>query len=123
MRLRIGIALAATALLAAPAAAAMDVATFLAKADALKAKGPFALFSSDLRLLKAEMTVASQQLKAEKAARDKAGLPPRTCPPKSAKMGATEFLAELHKMPATDQRTTSIKDGLVWVGLRKYPCR
>lgn len=123
MRVSIGVALGAAVLLALPAAAAMDVATFLTKADALKAKGPFALFSGDLKLLKAEMAAASQQLKAEKAARDKAGLPPRTCPPKGAKMGATEFLAELHKMPAADQRTTSVKDGLVWVGLRKYPCR
>ena len=48
----------------------MDVATFLAKADGLKAKGMAALFSSDLKLVKAEMASATKQLQAEKAARD-----------------------------------------------------
>ena len=46
-----------TMLLAVPMAAIaapgdMSVATFLNKADALKAKGPAALFSSDIGLLK-----------------------------------------------------------------------
>lgn len=123
MKRRIGAALAAAVLLASPAVAAMDVATFLAKADALKAKGPLALFSGDLKRLKAEMAAAGQQLKAEKAARDKAGLPPRSCPPKGAKMDANAFLDEMRKIPAAEQRTMQLKDGLLWVGRRKYPCR
>ena len=52
------VALALTiGLLAAPALAAggdMSVATFLAKADALKAKGPMALFSPDIKVLQQE---------------------------------------------------------------------
>lgn len=116
---------AAGALLATSTAAhaAMDVATFLAKADALKAKGALGLFSSDLKLIKAEVATASRQLQAEKAARDKAGLPPRSCPPKGAKMNAQDFLTEMRRMPAAEQRTTSLKDGMLWVGQRKYPCR
>ena len=39
---------------AAAAAGDMSVATFLAKADALKAKGPLALLSSDIKLLQGE---------------------------------------------------------------------
>ncbi|MEI9853035.1 MAG: hypothetical protein WDN24_21775 [Sphingomonas sp.] len=43
---------AAAALVAAPAANAMTVAEFLAKARALQAKGMFAMLSSDLPVLK-----------------------------------------------------------------------
>lgn len=115
----------AAALLCVPATAnaAMDVATFLAKADALKAKGVRALFSSDLKVIKSEIATASAQLQAEKAARDKAGLPPRSCPPKGAKMGAEDFMAQMRAIPAAQQRTMPLKDGILWVAQRKYPCR
>ena len=107
----------------ATAQAAMDVATFLAKADALKAKGVGALFSGDLKRIKAEMAVAGKQLQAEKAARDKAGLPPRSCPPKGAKMNADEFMTQMRTIPVDQQRTMPLKDGILWVAQRKYPCR
>ena len=116
--------LLAAAVLCLPSAAqaAMDVATFLAKADALKAKGALALFSSDIGLLKKEMRSAAAQLRAEKAARDKAGLPPRSCPPKGAKpMTADQFLGELRKLTPAEQRLP-IKDGLLRVAQRRYPC-
>lgn len=115
----------AVALACVPAAAnaEMDVATFLAKADALKAKGVTALFSRDLKLLKAEMATASKQLQAEKIARDKAGLPPRSCPPKGAKMGAEDLMTTMRQIPAAQQRTMPLKDGVLWVAQRKYPCR
>ena len=107
----------------ARAAAAMDVATFLAKADALKAKGAMALFSSDIGLLKKEIQTATTQLRAEKLARDKAGLPPRSCPPKDAKpMNSDQFLAELRKLSPAEQRLP-VKDGLLRVAQRRYPCK
>lgn len=113
---------AALMCLTGTAHAAMDVATFLQKADALKAKGPLALFSSDLRLLKSEMETAGKQLRSEKQARDKAGLPPRSCPPKDAKpMTADQFLAEMHKLSPADQRLP-LKDGLLRVAQRRFPC-
>ncbi len=115
----------AAVLLCVPATAhaAMDVATFLAKADALKAKGMGALFSGDLKLLKSEMQTASRQLQAEKIARDKAGLPPRSCPPKGARMGAEDLMTTMKQIPAAQQRSMPLKDGVLWVAQRKYPCR
>lgn len=115
-----GAVLVAAALLAAPAAAAMDVATFVARADALRAKGPFALFSRDLRILKAEATAASRLFQLDKAARIKAGNP-ISCPPQDAKLGAFEFIDELKKMPIAE-RGMPLKDGMAWVSRRRYPC-
>jgi hypothetical protein len=43
---------------AAPVRADMSVSTFLAKADALKAKGVFAFGSPDISLLKSEVSNA-----------------------------------------------------------------
>jgi hypothetical protein len=52
--LMIGVAALLTVSAAASASGDMSVATFLAKSDALKAKGIFALTSSDVALLKSE---------------------------------------------------------------------
>ena len=54
------------------AAQAMDVATFLAKADALQKKGMMALMSSDYKLLKNEIVAHSQTLRAERLAAERA---------------------------------------------------
>lgn len=51
MRTRIAVACAAVTL-SAPAAA-MDVATFIAKGEALKARGVMAMFSKDLKMVQA----------------------------------------------------------------------
>jgi hypothetical protein len=58
---------------AIPASAAMTVGTFLARANALRDQGPMALMSPDLPALKAEAKAATNQLKAEGAARAAAG--------------------------------------------------
>lgn len=116
------LAAAGLVLVAAPASA-MDVATFLAKADALKAKGPMALFSSDIGLLKGEAKKASEAYLADKAARAAAGKPPNACPPPGeAKMGSDEFLASLRMIPPA-QRGISLTDGMARVLRHKYPCR
>jgi hypothetical protein len=66
---------------AMPASAAMTVGTFLARANALRDQGPMALMSPDLPALKAEAKGATNQLKAERAARAAAGKPPIACVP------------------------------------------
>jgi len=108
--------------LAAPAQAAMTVAEFIAKANSLSAKGPMAIFSSDLGLLKREMTGVAQQLKAEGERRRAAGLPPRACPPKGAKMGPSELMAAMNAIPPAD-RGISLKDGFVRAMSTRFPCR
>ncbi|MES2754288.1 MAG: hypothetical protein V4659_06450 [Pseudomonadota bacterium] len=123
MRAASGVAaVAATVLIASPALAAMDVATFIAKGEALKAKGMMAVFSKDLKVVRAEAQAASRGFQADKAARAKAGQPPISCPPPGAKLGAMDFFAELKKIPIVE-RSMPLKDGMAWVSRRKFPCR
>ena len=110
---------------AAPAWAAspIDVATFLGKVKALKAKGPLALMSSDVGLLKREGQAAGEALRAERRQRAANGQPALYCPPEGkASMGSNELIAGLEKIPAA-QRGMSLKDGMRRVLIARYPCR
>jgi hypothetical protein len=107
-------------------AQAMTVATFLAKADALKAKGVLALMSSDVGLLKAEMKAVGETYRADILAARAAGKPPHSCPPpkgdKRASMTSDELLAELRKVPAAQARTMEVKTAFYAMMKRKFPC-
>lgn len=113
--------LAMVGLIAPVAAQAMTVDQFLAKANALKAKGMMALLSPDVGVLKSEMADAIQALKAEKAARKAAGLPPRVCAPEGTKITQNEMLGGLAALPPA-QRAGSLKDGVSQVMRNRFPC-
>lgn len=104
------------------AMAAMDVATFLAKANRLKAKGPFALMSSDFKLLTREVTTASQSLKAERLALQSAGKTAAWCPPPKASMNSTEILAAMEAIPPSKRGSTDVRTALRGLMIHKYPC-
>ncbi len=104
------------------AAAAMDVAIFLAKVTALKARGPLALFSSDYGLLKREAAVATMQISADKKARAAAHQPPLYCAAGNQRMSADEMIAALSAIPPAE-RGMSLKDGFMRVIVRRYPCK
>ena len=105
------------------AAQAMDVATFLAKADALKAKGMMALFSSDYKTLKAEIVANSQILRNERLAAERAHRRPAYCPPAKSGLDSDEILASFRTVPAAQRARTPVKDALRALLARKYPCR
>lgn len=107
---------------AAPASA-MTVAEFMAKVNALKAKGPLALFSSDIGVLKAEGLAAGQSIKRDQELALAAGRPAPTCVPKGSKLGQNELLDYFGKIPAAQQRTLSVKQGMVGLIRQKWPCR
>lgn len=110
------------ALLALPATAqAMDVATFLTKANALEKKGAMAMFSGDLRLLMNEGKTASKALRAERLADVKAGRDPGYCPPAKGSTSSTEVLAHMRSIPPA-QRSMSFKTALAGFLRKKYPC-
>ena len=118
---------AAVAGLVAPVAAqAMTVETFLAKTNALKKKGLFAIGSSDLGLLKTEMQGVTEGYRAEVAAARAAGRTPPSCPPAKgsakARMSAGEFLGELERIPAAQARTMSMKTAFYAMMKRRFPC-
>jgi hypothetical protein len=108
--------------MAMPASAAMTVGTFLARANALRDQGPMALMSPDLPALKAEAKAATNQLKAERAARAAAGKPPIACVPEGESVGIMDMLDGLNELPAS-YRKRPLKDGYARVLANLYPCR
>lgn len=106
------------------AAQAMDVATFLVKADALQKKGMMALMSSDYKALKKEIVAHSQALRAERLAAERTGRKPAYCPPaKQGGLNSSEILAAFRSIPAPQRARTDVKDALRALLARKYPCR
>lgn len=112
-------------MLAAPAVAApgeMKVATFLAKADALKAKGIMALGSPDIGLLRSEGQAAGQAYR-ERLLAERAAGKPSSCPPKGGKVGSQQLLAHLRTYPAAVRATTTMKTAMADFFVKTYPCR
>lgn len=101
----------------------MPVSTFLAKADALKAKGAFALFSGDLKLLTNEIKTNSVALRAENQAAEKARRPKAYClPAGGARLSNTDILGAMQAVPAAQRASTSTKDAMRAYLARRYPC-
>lgn len=100
----------------------MPVSTFLGKVEALKKKGPLALLSSDLGLLKAEIQNSAKALRAEGLAAQKAGRKPLFCPPPKAEMNSNEILAHFNAIPPA-QRNMPVQAAVASLMRKKYPCR
>jgi hypothetical protein len=116
------VSLATVALIVPAAAQAMTVDQFLAKADALKARGMMAMLSPDVGVLKSEMAEALQAWQARKAARKAAGKPPLACAPEGTTMSRDEMLGALAALPPA-QRAGSVRDGVARMFMAGYPCR
>ena len=118
--------LATAALFAAPAAQAMNVAEFLAKAHRLEALGLLAPLYDDFDLLKAEMRGIAHGYRDEIAAARAAGRTPHSCPPAKGTPGAKiqpqQLLRELEKIPPA-QRGMSMKTAFYAFMKRRFPCK
>jgi len=101
---------------------AMDVASFIAKADALERKGIRALFTSDYEILKAEIVTNSQILRNERLAAQRAGRRAAYCPPAKSGLKSDEILAAFRTIPAPQRSRIAVKDALRALLARKYPC-
>ena len=107
--------------LAAPPGTAQN---FLDRANRLKAKGPLAFFDSDYGRLKAEATAVGKAIGDDRIAAERAGRPILYCSPSPrAKLGNFEFIDGLAAIPAGERARMSLKDGMLRVLQRKYPCR
>ena len=100
----------------------MNVATFLAKADALKAKGLGALGSPDIKLLYGEADAAGKTYRSAIAADKKAGRTPHSCPPKKASLNSDQLLAHLRTYPEAVRPRTTITTAMFDVMKKRYPC-
>jgi hypothetical protein len=113
-------------LAAAPVAAASpgSAQNFLDRAERLKAKGPLALFDSDYGRLKAEATAAGKSIGDDRIAGEKVGKPKLYCSPSPrAQLGSFEFIHGLEAIPPAELQRMSLKDAMLRVLQRKYPCR
>lgn len=117
--------LAALLLAATPATAlqaqSMPVSQFLAKAEALKKKGPLALLSSDIGLLKSEIQKSAKSIREEQTAAKKAGKKLPYCMPDKASFNSDELLAHFQSIPPA-QRSQPVRAGFAGLVRKKYPC-
>lgn len=110
-------------ILAAPASA-MDVQAFLTKAEALRKKGPLALFSSDLKLLKKQITADAAEIRKERLAAEAARRPPAFCPPAGGiKLTDKDIVHAMEAVPPTQRASTSTRTALRAYFGRRFPCR
>ena len=115
------LAVAMPATLAMAATGDMSVETFLAKADALRAKGLMALMSSDIGLLKAEGLAAGRAYHDRLAAERRAGRP-SSCPPKGARVNSTELMTFLRTYPNAVRPRTAMRAAIGDYSIQKWPC-
>jgi len=112
--------ISAPALSASPGSAQ----NFLDRAERLKAKGPLAFFDSDYARLKAEATAVGKSIGDDRIAAEKTGRPILYCSPSPrAQLGSFEFIDGLEAIPPAERTQMSLKDAMVRVLQKKYPCR
>lgn len=115
-----GLALASGA--PARADAPITVASFLARAQALKAKGIAALFSSEFRTLQ-EIGAAAGADYRQRLAQERAAGRPSSCPPAKVKISSDQFLAHLETYPAPQRERTTLTRAVGDLFARNWPCR
>lgn len=97
---------------------------FLERAQRLKAKGPLAFFDSDYGRLKAEATAVGKSIGDDRIAAEREGRPILYCSPQPrAQLGNMEFIDGLEAIPAAERANMSLKDAMLRVLQKKYPCR
>jgi hypothetical protein len=124
MRKTILLILACSLPAAAFSASSSSALNFLDRAERLKAKGPFAFFDSDYGRLKAEGTAVGKAIGDDRIAAERAGKPILYCSPSPrAELGSFEFIRGLEAIPRPALAQMSLKEAMIRVLQRKYPCR
>jgi hypothetical protein len=102
----------------------MNAQSFYNRATALKAKGPFALFSGgEIRQLTKEGQASGKAAAARYREDKKAGRPTRFCPPPGpAKMASSEFLRRLAQIPAGERARIDMTEATTRIMAAKFPC-
>jgi len=121
---RTALVCAALAVLMPVAAQAMSVADFLAKADALTARGFMAMMSSDVGLLKSEIMNASTAYRTDVTAARTKGQTNLGCPPPKgqARLDSDQLISAFRAIPAQQRATMSVKTALYGYMAKRFPC-
>ena len=97
---------------------------FLDRANRLKGLGPLAFFDGDYGRLKAEATAVGRSIGDDRIAAERAGKPILYCSPQPrAQLGSFEFIDGLSAIPPAERANMSLKEGMIRVLQKKYPCR
>lgn len=110
---------------AMPAAAApgdVNAQAFYAKTMSIKAKGAMALFSGDVKPMKAQIEEAAARVRAENLAAKARGKP-LYCPPTGLKGGAGFVIETLGTVPEGRRRQLTLVEAWREAMIAKYPCR
>ena len=105
-----------------PAAARMPASLFLKKADALRARGPFALFSADLKTLQFEAEAAGDELHLEHAERVASHQPTDWCAPAAKYLAPRELIEGMHALPRAELDRMDIKQAMRAIFEHIFPC-
>ena len=116
----LALSVCAPALAAAPGTAQ----NFLERANRLNAKGPLAFFDRDYGRLKAEATAVGKSIGDDRIAAEQAGRPILYCSPTArAQLGSFEFINGLQAIAPAERGRMTLKDAMLRVLQKKYPCR
>ncbi len=100
----------------------MPATLFLTKANRLVARGPLALFSSDLKLLQKQAEDAGDELHDEHRRLLEARQPTDWCAPPTKYLAARELIVGLRAIPRDRLAQMDIKAAMRTVFERNYPC-
>lgn len=100
----------------------MTISSFLAKADALQAKGPLAALSSDLAVLRNEVNGAAQAYRVQLRNETVQGRP-SSCPPPRAPFTSRDVLAQMQTYPSSLRPRTTVAMAVADLFRKSYPCR
>jgi len=124
MRKTILLALALSISIPSFAAPPGTAQNFLDRANRLKAKGPLAFFDSDYGRLKDEATAVGKAIGDDRIAAERAHKPILYCSPNArASLGSFEFIDGLEAIPPAERANMSLKEAMIRVLQKKYPCR
>jgi len=103
----------------------MTVAEFLARAEALKAKGFMAMMSPDVGVLRSEMQAATTAYRVDADAARAKGRTELGCPPPKGqvKMSSDTLMADLAALPKASQARLSLRAALSDIMAKRFPCR
>jgi hypothetical protein len=115
-------------MLAAAQAPGMSVAEVVARADALERKGFLAIFSGDMRAIKAEansdlQAFGTDYFNAAQAHRPLPACPPKDGPNKLKITLDTDELLQFYRSIPPDRRGMSSRQAFAQFMARKFPCR
>ena len=124
MRSMLLVAAAAILLPSMASAQSMNAEAFYKRSQALKAKGPLAMFSQgEIKILMTEAQNAGKAARAARLAAAASGQPPRACPPEKSSMGADEFMQRLGAIPLADRRRINMTKAMIRITIARFPCR